>query len=585
MIIYRDQRIQADPRRLLSTLRTTANRFTGASSPSHDVTVEALIAAGTLEAAVADSIFTDSDGINPVTMSLRRASIAMGHVFWHSWQERSHDAQVWWTRLAGILNRLDLHSLPATVVTTVPEGYAHYAVYPEMYLEAAKQCRAALGNIHAICLGIRSIGTSLSAVVAAALAELGCRVESFTLRPRGHPFSRRPVLRRELEAVFQARPRAHFLVIDEGPGISGSSLAGTAAMLRALGIADDHIILFPSWQTDGSGLRSAMAREHWFRHRQFSVTFEDLWLRSGRLSREVTGRLRDFSAGAWRHQLFDRPGRYPAVQPQHERRKYLLQPFEPSASGEPKLLSFVGLGEYPKEKIRRAERLAAAGFGPKPEGVVHGFMVRPFVRGSPVSAGQSDPDFLDSVAAYLAHLYREESTDPTVSDSNLREMTRVNLVEGLGEHWLPSLEARLPREGWLERPAALDGRMLPHEWIWNDAGYVKTDIIDHHDDHFFPGCQDIAWDVAAACLELGLGAGARRYLVQRYRSLSRDRTIAARLPHHALSYLAFRLGYASLASSVLGEAADGDRFAAAARRYARLLRRELTQEPGECWCV
>jgi hypothetical protein len=162
-------------------------------------------------------------------------------------------------------------------------------------------------------------------------------------------------------------------------------------------------------------------------------------------------------------------------------------------------------------------------------------------------------------------------------------MTALNVIEGLGDEWLAPLQARIPSDGWLELPVALDGRMLAHEWIRVGDRYVKTDNTDHYDDHFFPGCQDIAWDVAAAVLELDLSPEERRYFVGRYRSLSGDGAIAARLPHHALFYLAFRLGYTGLASSVLGKTSDGVRFARAARHYGRLLRREVSDRSGERW--
>jgi hypothetical protein len=125
--------------------------------------------------------------------------------------------------------------------------------------------------------------------------------------------------------------------------------------------------------------------------------------------------------------------------------------------------------------------------------------------------------------------------------------------------------------------------MLPHEWIRTPGGYLKTDAVHHHDDHFFPGCQDIAWDVAGTCLEFNLDPYQRRHLIERYRSLSRDSRIAARLPLHAITYLAFRLGYASLAASTLGQNSDGKRYARAALRYGELLRSELSHTTPEMW--
>jgi hypothetical protein len=465
----------------------------------------------------------------------------------------------------------------------VPEGFAYYAVYPEMYLEAARHYHARYGGADVICLGLRSIGTSLSAVVAAALEELGCRVSSFTLRPRGPPFSRNLRLSAGLETVFRSQSHAWFLVIDEGPGISGSSIGGTAAMLQALGIPDHRIILFPSWATDGSQLRSPLAREQWSRHPQVTLSFEDLWLQSGRLSRVLPGQLRDISAGGWRREFYREPDHYPPVQPQHERRKYLLVPGNERASSQTKLLSFLGLGEDSARKLERGARLAEAGFTPMPEVVVHGFLVRPFVPGTPVAAGDVSGPLVESAARYLAHLCQEHSAEPSVSDAALLQMSLHNVAEGLGDRWGTRLKARVRSQTWTERSVALDGRMLSHEWIRTPGGYLKTDAMDHHQDHFFPGCQDIAWDVAAAALELGLNDEARRRLIARYRSLSCDHTIASRLPAYALFYLAFRLGYATLAVSVLGPDPDAKRFAAAASHYGELLRWELSRPNGRFW--
>jgi hypothetical protein len=187
---------------------------------------------------------------------------------------------------------------------------------------------------------------------------------------------------------------------------------------------------------------------------------------------------------------------------------------------------------------------------------------------------------VDVVASYLAYLCREHPAEPSVSESSLREMIAVNVAEGLRDSYCEKLGTHLPSQNWVERPVALDGRMLAHEWIRTPSGYLKVDAIDHHDDHFFPGCQDIAWDLAAAALELELSDHSRQYLLARYQSLSGDHTIGKRLHHYAISYLAFRLGYTTLATTVLGDAPDGRRFENQARRYARLLRHELSGAAG-----
>jgi hypothetical protein len=157
-------------------------------------------------------------------------------------------------------------------------------------------------------------------------------------------------------------------------------------------------------------------------------------------------------------------------------------------------------------------------------------------------------------------------------------MTRVNVSEGLGEDWVG-------RMGWMEgmraaveaRPAvAVDGRMMPWEWLRTGQGRVKCDGLDHHDDHFWPGTQDIAWDLAGAMVEWGLDAAVREDLLARYeRHAGADPGIRAVLPFHEAAYLAWRLGYTSLAAETLGGSEDGLRMARDRDGYAGLLRAAL----------
>lgn len=575
MIVYRDQRSRVDPRRLLSELRALTKRYT--SAPPHDIARGALIAAGKLESAVADALFPECDGANPLIAAFSSASLAAGHTVWHTWNATAH-ATEWWGRLGARLEGIPEQNLPPEVELTAPEGYAQYAVYPEMYLEAAKRFYTEVRPADVVCIGLRSIGTSLSAMVGAALEELGCRVHAMSIRPRGHPFSRYPRLAEQLRRELSDRRSSYYLVIDEGPGMSGSSIGGTAALLRECGMRDDHIVILPSWQSDGSELRSELARESWSRHRQFTASFEEVWLESGRLSEELSSELTDISAGAWRERICGDRVAYPAVQPQHERRKYLLQPLDP-ASG-PAVLKFLGLGQEPAKKLCRAQRLADAGYTPESGRLVHGFMLRSFVAGTPVRRGEFNQELLEAVASYLAHLSREHRTQPTVSRDTIGEMIEVNLGEGTGVGWGESI---LPLDGsWEERVVALDGRMLAHEWISTERGYLKVDAVEHHDDHFFPGCQDIAWDIAAAAIELTPSRAARHALLDRYRSLSDDRTIVGRLPFYSMAYLAFRLGYCSLAAGVLEGRPDGRRFELEVARYQSLIR-ELSHGPQRYW--
>jgi hypothetical protein len=117
--------------------------------------------------------------------------------------------------------------------------------------------------------------------------------------------------------------------------------------------------------------------------------------------------------------------------------------------------------------------------------------------------------------------------------------------------------------------------MIPHEWLRTTDGYVKTDAVSHYDDHFYPAATDIAWDVAGALVEFELSAPARHLFLSEYIARTGDRGIHGRLPLFRAAYLAFRLGYTTMAAESLGTAPDGMRMRAAVRRYAGVLRREL----------
>jgi hypothetical protein len=156
------------------------------------------------------------------------------------------------------------------------------------------------------------------------------------------------------------------------------------------------------------------------------------------------------------------------------------------------------------------------------------------------------------MARYLAHIRAEFATGGPVPGEALERMIEVNT--GLRTH--------APIDGVV---VAGDGRMLPQEWIATDRGYVKTDALDHHDDHFFPGCQDIACDIAGASEEWGFNPGV---LADRYLRLQFDPTIRSRLPFYLTAYRAYRAGYCKLAVDSLAGTDEAQRFESLASKYA-----------------
>jgi len=111
-----------------------------------------------------------------------------------------------------------------------PEGFEFYTLYPEQYIAAAEQWARHAQSKPVLVVGIRSIGTTLSAVVKAALEAGGFQAFRITCRPYGHPFSRRVELNVGATDFDQA------IAVDEGPGLSGSSMAAVHSALTCLGI-------------------------------------------------------------------------------------------------------------------------------------------------------------------------------------------------------------------------------------------------------------------------------------------------------------------------------------------------------------
>ncbi len=87
-----------------------------------------------------------------------------------------------------------------------------------------------------LVIGIRSIGIRLSALVQATLRSQGWDCTRPTVRPFGHPLQRKVQLR-PAEGGKSFRASAA-LIVDEGPGISGSSMAAAAEAVAQLGILD-----------------------------------------------------------------------------------------------------------------------------------------------------------------------------------------------------------------------------------------------------------------------------------------------------------------------------------------------------------
>ncbi|MCU1275426.1 MAG: hypothetical protein JWO48_2857, partial [Bryobacterales bacterium] len=240
MIVYSARRQSVATRDVLAAFRSPLKRLQ--EGPTPESLRDALIEFGTFESALADALCPERDGHPSPLDQTREVSMMLARAFCGSACD---------LRISSALDTLCRSPLPQRVELSVPEGYAYYALYPEMYVEAARAWWAEAKPERVVVIGIRSIGTSLSAVVAASLERDGTRALRYTVRPRAHPFERCIALQPEFETELRQHADWHFAVVDEGPGLSGSSFGSVAEKLAELGVADDRIVLFPSRETDG----------------------------------------------------------------------------------------------------------------------------------------------------------------------------------------------------------------------------------------------------------------------------------------------------------------------------------------------
>jgi hypothetical protein len=521
MLVYGDHIETVDPRERLESIAAQLDAATAmAGLERHAKLVGALIEAGQLLQGIADA-GAPADEVSAFVDRLAQAVV------------RSCDSGF---GDVGDLPRVPAAKLASWVELRLPEGFAFYAVYPEAYIAAAR--KLSLSGPPRV-VGIRSIGTTLAALVAAALRA----PPPITVRPFGEPFARQVELPPEL-----IDEHAHYVIVDEGPGLSGSSFGSVADWLEDRGVPLERIAFLPSHGGDPGPEAGARHRNRWSRAQRVAAKFDVHFLA------QTFGPLEQFSTGQpW------------------ERLKFLA-----SRGGTRVLLKFAGLGRIGERKLELARALHASGFTPEPLGLVHGFLVERWCEGARPLDGRDKP--VEEVGRYIGARTRlfPAGAASGASIHELLTMCRRNISLSLGE------AAARPVDRWdaahlAPRTARVrtDNKLDRNEWLRTAGGrLLKTDALDHHCAHDLIGCQDIAWDVAGAIVEFELDADERRRLIdtaQRASGRPVDRDL---LDFYLVAYSAFRLGRAALS----GEAAGGY-----VTQLHHLLQHDCCATPQDSW--
>jgi hypothetical protein len=512
LFVFRKSRESIPTQKLLASLeadiRATATR------PA--AVLDALVRAGEIETGLADAE-------SPATK-------AMADVVDHLASAASCNQPVDPSRLQ-LFARVHL---PAEITCSHPEGFSFYGLNPLDFADLARRMHADLRPTVAV-IGIRSVGSTLGAVVAAVLRSLGTQAERITVRPGGAPYHRHAKFSPEQEDWIRAAlvEGRDFVVVDEGPGFSGSTFLSVARALLATGVPGSRIVLMGS-RPFATRSRAPEPDSEWSCLRQYTINYG---------SHRPPTADRGLGDGAWRELLYHDVSEWPACWLEQERTKHL-------SADRQTFFKFEGFARYGQLARQQTAVLAAEGFSPENLGCDQGYVAYEFVRGRPLTLRDLNRELLGRIAEYCA-LRARAFAAPNCDVPLLTSMARINLAIEFGAE-TQDLDLDIP----VERPVYPDCRMLPHEWLLaGDGRVLKTDAVGHGDGHQFPGPADIAWDLAGVIVEWKLSASEAGFFLDEYRRRSGDHA-AGRLAQYLILYAALRTAQCRMASASMGQSRE-----------------------------
>lgn len=472
--------------------------------------------------------------------------------------------------------------LPNTLTISPPEGFAYYGLHPLAYAKVLEKLVPLAPRV--VIAGIRTIGTTLSAICCAAARKRGVQAQRFTVRPKGHPYDRKTRFTPEQLALVQreAGANADFFVVDEGPGLSGSSFLSVGEALEQAGALREKITFICGHEPNVNALCAPDSVRRWQGFRSVAVSSDhkpegaQIWI----------------GAGEWRRHFLSHEALWPASWLSFERPKYLsvlpekcgtracprvecrralgcvesldnqnMASFQKKAHENLRFYKFTGLGHYGEAVLEREAFAAEAGFAPQPIMESHGFASYPLVNGRPMSAHDLSQPALKRMAEYCA--FRRQHFKA--------EFASVDGLQQMAEHNLSQLKLGISVRLNIDQPVVADGRMAPHEWLLQSSGrMLKTDSGTHGDDHFFPGVTDIAWDLAGAIIEWKMDHRAEETFLEMYRKASSD-DATPRVREFIKAYTVFRCAYCLMAANAMQGTGEQARLEQAADGYRILL--------------
>lgn len=502
-----------------------------------------LIAIGCLEQAIAD--WNDSP-IPEATIAHLTDQAAAGFCShpenWIRCDYQSHIKRHLQVEIRSYSRQIIADGFNKTLKVKVPEGFAFYTLFPEQYQAAAldwSRAHASDRSLPVYVVGLRSIGTTLSAIVKAVLDSQGWNAQRVTARPVEHPFCRHT----DLPAWI--RPPGYLLAVDEGPGLSGSSFASVARAGQERGFPPDTISFFTSHDNPPGGAASSEIKALWDVIPRWHVPLSDF---HDQLHDALARRSADFpgfdnsfqfqadlSAGNWRQWISPSAREHVMVFPPFEKTKWLFQ----NDRGDQVLWKFTGL----TFQHRQNENCHSSSL---PVLHCHGFSGHPWITSPNLQPEAArDSIIIESLAMHLASIHNP----PLAREEHDEALERLKQMIDYNASFIFSkteIERALQLADLVDysphAPARGAGDLFPQNWVRHENGaLVKVDLPVPVCDHTIIGSQPWFWDLAGLIVEWRLSSSHLETLLdcleQKGRPIPREV-----LPFYICAYCAFRMG-------------------------------------------
>lgn len=578
MLLYTKQSFRASPRQLARSLR---NRIAEQLLPDLTEARQWLIALGQIEQAVLDAGLSNGGQASSATA-------AAANVFLEVRSGSRGNTKAAVTQLMEKLRVLELALVEQELEFRVPEGFAWYALYPDSYAQTAERWSLQFEppEIDVCVIGLRSIGTTLAAVVTQALRRRGFRIAScLTLRPSGTWPSRYV----DLQGLL---PASQNIIVDEGPGVSGASMVAVAQALRDAGARRESIHFFAGHAYGPGPAAGADAKTWWQEDRVWTTSLDDTFVDGKFLPHALASAVEDYTGepavgpaeplGTQGWQTLAGLRTLPrAIAPIIETPKKLVH----LRSGRNVVLKFAGMDLSSQEHWRSGPNTALVTdrAAISPLGCHQGWLAYPWISGEHLSAADADTSFItEYLGPWLAAVSTRKLSHGEIHDGIRRIADALSAWAMMQEGGPPVsaiervTEQVLDEVGAAPQPCYGDGRLAPHEWIRQSNGVIrKVDLGGHDRDHTWVGPQSVIWDLVGAEVEWDLDPTRAAELRSRVQSLTGCACSERSLAFYTAGYCAFRAAAAHFSTTTTNDAEFRAHLLEAKRYYEQRLEMNL----------